>query len=34
MSATLPVPVSMVVDEATNSLFVLSLAGMILEFKI
>jgi hypothetical protein len=34
MSATLPVPVSMVIDESTNSLFVLSLAGMILEFKI
>jgi hypothetical protein len=34
MSATLPAPVSMVVDESTKSLFVLSLTGVIFEFKI
>lgn len=34
VSDTLPAPVSMAIDEATKSLFVLSLTGTIFEFKI
>jgi len=34
MSATLPAPVSMVLDEQTNSVIVLTLIGTILEFKL
>lgn len=33
MSATLPAPVSMALDEQANSLFVLTLTGQILEFR-